>query len=242
MKIRLVSFLLTLLIIAPIAFAQQRPSPNNEMQRRRPWFGGGRGTLTQQSQFTNAEMRDPVYKFLKELHESGQGRGLFMANVPPQDGRLLQMLIKISGAKNVLEIGTSNGVSAIWMALGLKETGGKLTTLEIDPVKVKLAKENFQTAGVDDIVQVIEGDALQTLPTLTGSYDMVFIDAAKEQYKQYLDIIYSRIPKGSIIVAHNAVQQTFSMQDYLDFIQDNPELDTVILTTSFDGVALSYKK
>ena len=163
-------------------------------------------------------------------------------NVPPQDGRLLQILIKMSGAKNVLEIGTSNGVSAIWMALGLEETGGKLTTLEIDPVKVKLALENFRKAGVDDRIQLIEGDALQTLRTLTETYDMIFIDAAKQQYKDYLDVIYSRISKGGVIIAHNAVQLAASMRDYLDHVQDHPELNTVILTTGNDGVAISYKK
>ena len=196
--------------------------------------------LSQQRQFTADEMQEPVYRFLMELHQSGLSKG--MMNVPPQDGRLLQMLIKMSGAKNVLEIGTSNGVSAIWMALGLEETGGKLTTLEIDPVKVKLALENFRKAGVDDRVRLIEGDALQTLRTLTETYDLVFMDAAKQQHKDYLDIIYPRISKGGIIVAHNAVRQAFSMRDYLDYVRNHPELDTVILTTGNDGVALSYKK
>jgi predicted O-methyltransferase YrrM len=142
----------------------------------------------------------------------------------------------------VLEIGTSNGVSAIWMALGLKETGGKLTTLEIDPERAKLARENFRQAEVADRITLIEGDALQTLGTLAGTYDLVFIDAAKPQYKKYLEIIFPRIQKGGIIVAHNAVRQAASMQDYLEHVRDHPELDTVILTTGDDGVALSYKK
>jgi len=215
MKMTFVSLLSTFLLTASVALSQQR-------------------------QFTADELQEPVYRFLMELHQSGLSKG--MMNVPPQDGRLLQMLIKMSDAKNVLEIGTSNGVSAIWMALGLEETGGKLTTLEIDPVKVKLAMENFRKAGVDDRVRLIEGDALQTLRTLTGTYDMVFMDAAKHQHKDYLDIIYPRIPKGGIIVAHNAVRQAFSMRDYLDYVRNHPELDTVILTTGNDGVALSYKK
>jgi len=196
--------------------------------------------LAQQPQFTTHEMKDPVYRLLKELHRYGVQENMW--NVPPQDGRLLQMLIKMSGAHNVLEIGTSNGVSAIWMALGLRETGGKLTTLEIDPERAKLARENFRKAGVEDLIQLIEGDALKTLPTLTETYDMVFIDAAKSQYKAYLDIIFPRIAKGGIIVAHNAVRMASSMKDYLEFVQDHPQLDTVMLTTGADGVALSYKK
>jgi len=215
MKMTQASLLSALLLIVPVMFAQQ-------------------------SQFTTSEMQEPVYKFLIELYRAGQQESMW--NVPPQDGHLLQMLIKMSGAKNALEIGTSNGVSAIWIALGLKETGGKLTTLEIDPVRAKLAQENFRQAGVDDRILLIEGDALKTLRTLTGTYDLVFIDAAKSQYKQYLDLIYPRIPKGGIIIAHNAVQSAASMRDYLEHVRNHPQLDTVILTTGIDGVALSYKK
>ncbi len=215
MKTTLAPLLFTLLLLAPTALAQQR-------------------------QFTDYEMKDPAYRLLSELHQFGRRNS--MLNVPPQDGRLLQMLVKMSGVKSALEVGTSNGVSAIWMALGLKETGGKLTTLEIDPDKVKLARENFAKAGVSELIQLIEGDAMETLKTLSGTYDLVFIDAAKGQYKAYLDMIYARIPKGGIIVAHNAIRMASSMRDYLDHVQNHPELNTVMLTTGDDGIALSYKK
>lgn len=196
--------------------------------------------LAQQGQFTDSEMQDPSYKFLSELHRFGRRNP--MMNVPPRDGRLLHMLVKISQAKSVLEIGTSNGVSALWMALGLKQTGGRLTTLEIDADRARMARENFAKAGLQDRIELIEGDALVTLKTLTGTYDLVFIDAAKSDYKKYLDLIYHRIPEGGVIVAHNAVRSAYSMRDYLDHVTNHPELDTVILTTGNDGVALSYKK
>lgn len=215
MKTTLVSLFFALLLLAPAALAQQ-------------------------GQFTDSEMQEADYKILMELHRFGRRNP--MMNVPPRDGRLLHMLVKMSGAKNVLEIGTSNGVSALWMALGLKQTGGRLTTLEIDPGRAKLARENFAKASLQDRIELIEGDALVTLKTLTGTYDLVFIDAAKSDYKKYLDLIYHRIPKGGIIVAHNAVQSAYSMRDYLDHVTNHPELDTVILTTGNDGVALSYKK
>lgn len=128
------------------------------------------------------------------------------------------------------------------MALGLRETGGRLTTLEIDHAKVELATENFAKAGVLDLVTIIEGDALEQLPKLTDSFDLVFLDAAKSQYKSYLDVLWDKIPKGGVIVAHNAIQQAHAMADYLEFVQNHPKLQTVILNTSGDGVALSYKK
>ena len=196
--------------------------------------------LAQGSRFTSEELKQPVYKLLQELHQFGSSHN--MLNVPPQDGRLLQMLVRMRGAKSVLEVGTSNGVSTIWMALALRETGGKLTTLEIDPEKVKLAGANFRKAGVEDLITIIEGDARQSLAGLKGDYDLVFIDAAKEQYKQYLDTIYPHIPHGGVIVAHNAVRLAESMRDYLDYVLDTEGLNTVILQTGEDGVALTYKK
>lgn len=215
MKTLSVSLLVTLLLSTPVALAQQ-------------------------GRFTTYELENPAYRLLSELHQFGRRNN--MLNVQPQDGRLLHMLVKISRARSALEIGTSNGVSAIWMALGLKQTGGRLTTLEIDPVRAGLARENFAKAGVQDRIELIEGDAMQTLKTLTGTYDLLFIDAVKPEYKDYLDLIYSRIAKGGIIVAHNAIQSAAMMSDYLDHVQNHPELDTVILSTGRDGVALSYKK
>ncbi len=190
--------------------------------------------------FTDKELEQPVYRMLQELH--GWGQENRMLNVPPQDGRLLQMLITMNGVKNVVEVGTSNGLSSIWMALGLRETGGKLTTLEIDPQKVKLAGENFAKAGVADLITIIEGDALAQLPKLDGTYGLVFLDAAKGQYKGYLDALWDNIPQGGIIVAHNAIRMADAMRDYLDYVQNHPELQTVMLTTGEDGVALSYRK
>ena len=195
--------------------------------------------MAQQEGFDNFELENPVYGLLKQLHDFGRQNR--MLNVPPQDGRFLQMLVRMNDAKSVLEVGTSNGLSAIWMALGLKETGGKLVTLEIDPEKVKLAGENFRKAGVEELIRLVEGDALKTLPTLKGSYDLVFLDAAKEQYKEYLDAVWERIPAGGVIVAHNAVAQAAAMQDYLDHVNKHAELMTTIVQTGQDGMAVSYR-
>lgn len=193
----------------------------------------------QQEEFNDHELKNPAYRLLNELH--GSGRGNRMLNVPPQDGRFLQMLVRMNGVKEVLEVGTSNGVSAIWMALGLRETGGRLVTLEIDPERAALARENFRKAGVSELVRLIEGDARTTLPTLDGSYGLVFLDAAKEQYKGYLDTVWERIPVGGVIVAHNAVAQARAMRDYLDHVHNHPELQTVMLRTGSDGMAVSLR-
>ena len=193
-----------------------------------------------QVDFTNAELDNPTYQLLRDLHDTGRKER--MLNVPPYDGRMLQMLVAMTGAKHVLEIGTSNGVSTIWMAQAIKATGGRITTMDIDPAKIQLAGKNFKQAGVDKFITLHEGDALKILPTLAGPFDLVFIDAAKEQYKDYLDAIWQQIPKGGVIVAHNAVRQARSMQNYLKHVQNHPLLDTIMLQTGNDGVALSYRK
>ena len=190
--------------------------------------------------FTDSELELPVYRLLRDLHEFGVRNR--MLNVPPRDGRMLQMLVLMNGATSALEVGTSDGVSAIWIALGLSETGGRLTTLEIDSERAALARKHFEQAGVSELVTLIEGDALEKLPALEGEYDFVFLDAAKQQYKQYLEAVWNKLKPGAVIVAHNAIQQSHMMADYLEFVQNNPELSTVILNTGQDGIALSYRK
>jgi predicted O-methyltransferase YrrM len=190
--------------------------------------------------FTDREQEQPVYRLLRELHEWGSGNSMW--NVPPQDGRLLRMLGKMNGTKNALEVGTSDGVSAIWTALGLRETGGRLITLEIDHKRAELARKHFAQAGVSELITLIEGDALEELPKLEGTFDFVFLDAAKGQYLDYLQAVWDNIPSGGVIVAHNAIRQADSMRNYLDHVQNHPELMTVMLTTGDDGVALSYRK
>jgi predicted O-methyltransferase YrrM len=114
-------------------------------------------------------------------------RGPWMANVAPLHGRLLRILTEAVKAKNVVEIGTSNGYSALWICLGLQKTGGKLITHEINPERASLARENFQRAGVEQIVTVVLGDAHETISRLKEPIDILFIDADKSGYLDYLN-------------------------------------------------------
>ena len=181
-----------------------------------------------------------VLKFLDTLFAYGQEHDMY--NVPPGDGQFLRILAATSGAKRVLEIGSSNGLSAIWIGLGLKETGGKLITIEIDHDKAEQAKENIHRVGMDNIIEVIEGDAFKVIPRLEGTFDFVFLDAWKEDYKKFFDIFYPKVEREGIIAAHNAVLMASYMQDYLDAVNNDPELLTVIARTSSDGFAVSYKR
>ena len=94
--------------------------------------------------------------------------------VSEEDGRFLRVMVAATGAKHVLEIGGAYGYSAIWMGLGLRETGGRLTSVEFDPARANLAAANIRTAGLSDIVTVVAGDAFAEVPKLSGTFDLVF--------------------------------------------------------------------
>jgi len=163
-------------------------------------------------------------------------------NVPAEDGRLLYDIILDKGYKRGLEIGTSNGYSALWLGMAFKKTGGYLITLEIEPQRAREAKDNFKHAGLDDIIESRINDALKEIPALEGKFDFVFIDAWKPDYMNYLELILPKMKPGGVITAHNVTSQGSSMRDFLDEIQQNPKLRTTIDRSSRAGVSISYVK
>ncbi len=165
-----------------------------------------------------------------------------MMNVAPAEGEYLSKLVQKLKAKRVLEIGTSNGYSGIWMAMGLRETGGKLITLDIDEGRRSLALKNFRATGVDDIVDSQLGDALKILPTLQGPFELVFIDAWKPDYKKYLDLTLPMVRSGGVIAAHNVDSHPQEMTDFLEAIKSHPQLKTDWVKVGPAGMSVSYKK
>ncbi|MBN2665131.1 MAG: class I SAM-dependent methyltransferase, partial [Bacteroidales bacterium] len=136
-------------------------------------------------------------------------------------------------------IGTSNGYSGLWLLLALHKTGGKLTTFEIDPEKVRLATSNFKRAGLDHLATIIEGDAHREVTKLKGPIDMVFIDADKEGYLDYLKKLLPLVRSGGLIVSHNMNQMD---QAYIDALTKDPNMDTLILNAQSGGVGVTLKK
>src|SRR5699024_10202998 len=115
-----------------------------------------------------------------------QSQGLPAISIPPFVGKLLTLLAKLVNAKHILEIGTLGGYSTIWLARPLPEDG-RLISLEIDPKNAAVAKDNLQRAGLTDKVEIRLGDALQTINTLSGPFDLIFLDADKPRYPLYLE-------------------------------------------------------
>jgi len=183
--------------------------------------------------------REALDKLMAEL----DARGRQFLSVPKKDGQFLHLLVKAIRARNVLEVGTSHGYSAIWIGLALEETGGKLTTLEILPERADLAKKHLGEAGLAERVTVRLGDAHQIVPTLEGPFDFVFLDADKEGQMDYFHKLYpGKLSRGGVITVHNAIRQREAMRDYLDMISQHPDFDSVILSlTMEDGFSVSYR-
>jgi predicted O-methyltransferase YrrM len=185
------------------------------------------------------EAEDKILKVLDDM-DKNQRRG--MMNVPIDDGRLLRALVEATGAKHVVEIGTSNGYSGLWMCLGLRAAGGKLTTHEIDAQRAGLARENFKRAGVENLVTLVEGDAHTEVAKIKDPIDLVFLDADKEGYADYLKKLLPLVRPGGLIMAHNTSSQAGSMQEFLKAATTNPDLETVFLNTQATGISLTLKK
>jgi predicted O-methyltransferase YrrM len=163
-------------------------------------------------------------------------------NIPPATAALLQWLIKVHKPLRVLEIGTSNGYSALRMAQALSHTGGVLYTVESHAQRFEMAKANFEKAGVGEIVRQLKGHAPEILSSVEGTFDMAFLDATKMEYQSYVDFLYPKLSAGAIVIADNCVSHgdDVHMQKFLAFMKETPLFSSVLL--SFDnGVLLAHK-
>lgn len=180
-------------------------------------------------------------KILDVLEEMAQSQRRGGMSVPREDGRFLRLLAESLGAKHVVELGTYHGYSGIWLCLALRTTGGKLTTFEIDAQRATTSRENFQRAGVSALVNLVEGDAHQEVTKLTDSIDLIFLDADKEGYVDYLNKLLPRVRPGGLIVAHN-IDAAMADPDYLKAITTNPALESLFLNVGGTGLSLTLKK
>lgn len=163
-------------------------------------------------------------------------------NVPCRDGRFLYDFIIQHDYKRGLEIGTFTGYSALWMGLALQKTGGKLITIEIDKGYGQVAQQNFQKAGLEDVIDSRINDAFEEIPKIEGKFDFVFIDAWKPDYVKFLHLLKDRILPGGAIIAHNVTNYARDMQVFLDAIQNDPSLETTFHEISAEGFSVSLKR
>ena len=206
--------LISALILAGFASAQPKPAP------------------------LLAGVEPSVARLLDSIRAADKGQ----LAVSEEDGRFLRLLVGAVNAKQVLEIGAASGYSAIWIGLGLRQTGGRLTTIEFDPVRAREAAGNIAKAGLSDIVRVVPGDAFKEIPKVPGNFDLVFLDAWKPDYKKFFDIVFPRVNPGGLFLAHNVINKKNDMPDFLAAIHAHPQALTTTVSPGHEGISMTYKK
>jgi predicted O-methyltransferase YrrM len=182
-------------------------------------------------------MTPEIESLLKTIKAADKG----LLAVSEQDGRFLRAMVAARNAKSVLEIGAASGYSGIWLGLGARESRGKVVSIEYDPQRAKEAAANIQKAGLTDVVRVIHGDAFAEIPKLQGTFDLVFLDAWKPDYKRFFDMVYPRLEPGGVFMAHNVVNKAGDMEPFLKTIQTHPGLFTSIVSPGSEGMSVSVK-
>lgn len=198
---------------------------------------GGRGRLPGDVELENGPIAADDFEknalaVLKDIAANERFR-----NVPQHDGRLLRIIAQSLGAKHIVELGTSTGYSGIWFGLALKQTGGKLTTYEIDAERAATARKNLKQARMDDFITLIEGNAHEEVTKLTGTIDIVFLDADKDGYIDYLNKLLPLLRPGGLVLAHN-INPRMADPKYMQAITTNPNLETVVR----GGMGITLKK
>lgn len=164
-------------------------------------------------------------------------------NIDRKTGILIHYFIKMMNAKSILEIGTSNGYSGLWITKALKETGGKLTTIEYYDKRQSIALANFKKCGTIDIVRPLQGSACEILSALSKDevFDFVFIDANKSEYVKYFTLIKPHLADKALIVADNITSHPEKVQSFIDAVASDKEFNHEIIHTS-GGLLIAYKR
>ena len=193
-------------------------------------------SLAAQSKSTGS-LTPQIEAVLKSIKAADKGQ----LAVSEEDGRFLRVLVASRGAKSILEIGGASGYSGIWLGLGARESGGHVVSIEYDTGRAKEAMENIKRSGMTDVVRVVQGDGFKEIPKLQGTFDLVFLDAWKPDYKRFFDLVFPRLSPGGIFAAHNVVNKKSEMEPFLSTVLTHPNLFTTIVSPSSEGMSVSYK-
>jgi predicted O-methyltransferase YrrM len=173
---------------------------------------------------------DAADEVLREIEKIGEKK--FIPSIGPVKGKVLAEVIQKTKPKRIVEVGALYGYSSILMAKNAPKA--KITTIEVSPEHVRITRENVRRAGMDDRIEVLQGDGTQALSKLTGSFDLVFLDAAKEEYLAYLKAVEKKLHKGSIVVADNVGVFADQMKDFLDYIRNSDSYKSRTVETGLE--------
>jgi predicted O-methyltransferase YrrM len=158
----------------------------------------------------------------------------------PDAGRFLYVLALVRQAKSIVEVGTSHGYSTLWLAAAARANGGKVVTCDRNLERIAAARRNFADAGLADVIEIVEGDARETLRGRTQPVDLLFIDSEKSLYETFFDVVYQRLTKGGVVVADNALSHRDELEDYISYVENHPNLESVLVPIG-RGLEISVK-
>jgi predicted O-methyltransferase YrrM len=193
-------------------------------------------------------MRADLQALLAEIYEFGTAfdrnradRSERMRNVTPKTGALLALLVEATKARRVLEVGTSNGYSTLWLADAAQRLGGTVTTLEFLPGKAEMALENFRKAGLESLITLHLGDAGEYLRTCEAVYDFIFLDSDRAEYPIWWPQIQRVLAPGGLIAVDNTLSHAAEVQPFLDAVAVTPGFESYPLPIE-QGVQLILKR
>lgn len=182
-------------------------------------------------------MENNIQNKLQELEKTAKNYW----NISREVAKLLYILVITQKSKHILELGTSNGYSGIWLGLAAKQTGAKILTIEYFQERIDLANENFKYCNLNNIIEVKQGKILDILKNLNNKYDFVFIDANKSEYIDYFKNIEPLLVNNSIVIADNIISHPEEVKSYVNYVTNHPEFETVLLPID-NGIMISLKK
>jgi predicted O-methyltransferase YrrM len=189
-----------------------------------------------------------IQELLRDLEKSGrendarqEDRSKKMLNIAPETAHLVSLLIRSSQRKSLLEIGTSNGYSTIWLAWAASFSDGHVTSIDRDEAKHDLAVANLKKAGLRDRVDLQQGDATEVIAMLEGPFDFVLFDADRTSAPEQLENLLPKLLPGALVLADNALSHPDQIAAYLAAIEAAPELDHMIVPVG-KGLSVAYKQ
>ncbi len=200
-------------------------------------LAGAAGMRVWSTQDEVKKTRAERLEFLKNWKHQG-------LDTTPDDAGLLRVLVAAVKARRGVEVGSFKGFGAINMGMAFEHTKGRLFTHEIDAAIAEECRANLKKVGLEETVTVVTGDALKTMPELVGECDFVYIDAKKDDYLKYLKILEPKLKPGALIVADNTIRSAKAMKDFLDYVRESPDYDSVTIRASMeknDGMTVICK-
>ena len=176
------------------------------------------------------QLKRELDRFGEQHDEAQPSRGSKMLNITRDTGELLALLVQRRGAQAVLEIGTSNGYSTLWLAEAVKRLDGRVTTIERDEKKISLAEANFQRAGLSPWIILLAGEAGSLLPSLpTAGYQLIFLDSDRQHYQGWWPEIRRLLAPRGLLVVDNAISHESEMRDWMAQVRRDPDFLTSLV-------------